>query len=246
MAFASWQRYCTVLQRMGASAKLCGVEQRAPPIFDRAAIALASAHILVVCVLLLFLHLLHVNQIARQKRRAGCCDRSAAIRLYDLWQSFQAQTSPDGARPPAQRRKTVPLWTLPQDVQSFWLVFTAHEEPVQVLQAAGGAAAAASVDDGVHVSSGGSSRQQCCRQWHTQRHWRHVFRCGVRRHLGSHSLSVLSVLSACVQCFIWLLLSFRIAHHGHTFDVADESISITWYFQYRCLPVHLITVCNCL
>jgi len=32
--FASWQRYCT------ASAKLCGVEQRAPPIFGRAAITL--------------------------------------------------------------------------------------------------------------------------------------------------------------------------------------------------------------
>jgi len=38
-AFASWQRYCTVLQQW-ASAKLCGVEQRAPPIFGRAAITL--------------------------------------------------------------------------------------------------------------------------------------------------------------------------------------------------------------
>ena len=36
MSFASWQRYCTTLQYW-ASAKLCGVEQRAPPIFDRAA-----------------------------------------------------------------------------------------------------------------------------------------------------------------------------------------------------------------
>ena len=37
--FASWPRYCTALQYW-ASAKLCGVEQRAPPIFGRAAIAL--------------------------------------------------------------------------------------------------------------------------------------------------------------------------------------------------------------
>jgi len=36
---ASWQRYCTARQYW-ASAKLCGVEQRAPPIFDRAAITL--------------------------------------------------------------------------------------------------------------------------------------------------------------------------------------------------------------
>ena len=38
-AFASWQRYCKVLQPW-ASAKLCGVEQRAPPIFGRVAITL--------------------------------------------------------------------------------------------------------------------------------------------------------------------------------------------------------------
>ena len=37
--FASWQRYCTALQQW-ASAKLCGIEQRAPPIFGRAAITL--------------------------------------------------------------------------------------------------------------------------------------------------------------------------------------------------------------
>ena len=37
--FASWQRYCTSLQ-WWASVKLCGVEQRAPPIFGRAAIKL--------------------------------------------------------------------------------------------------------------------------------------------------------------------------------------------------------------
>jgi len=35
----SGQRYCTALQYW-ASAKLCGVEQRAPPIFGRAAITL--------------------------------------------------------------------------------------------------------------------------------------------------------------------------------------------------------------
>jgi len=35
----SWQRYCTALQYW-TSAKLCGVEQRAPPIFGRAAITL--------------------------------------------------------------------------------------------------------------------------------------------------------------------------------------------------------------
>jgi len=38
-AFASWQRKCTALQYW-ASAKLCCVEQRAPPIFGRAAITL--------------------------------------------------------------------------------------------------------------------------------------------------------------------------------------------------------------
>ena len=37
--FASWQRYCTAFQYW-ASTKLCGVEQSAPPIFDRAAITL--------------------------------------------------------------------------------------------------------------------------------------------------------------------------------------------------------------
>ena len=36
---APWQRYCTVLQQW-ASAKLCGVEQRVPPTFGRAAITL--------------------------------------------------------------------------------------------------------------------------------------------------------------------------------------------------------------
>jgi len=35
--FASWQRYCTALW---ASAKLCGVEQRAPATFGRVAITL--------------------------------------------------------------------------------------------------------------------------------------------------------------------------------------------------------------
>ena len=38
-ALLFWQRYCTVLYYW-ASAKLCGVEQRAPPIFGRAAITL--------------------------------------------------------------------------------------------------------------------------------------------------------------------------------------------------------------
>jgi len=37
--FASWQRYCTAVQYL-ASAKLCGVDQRAPPIVGRAAITL--------------------------------------------------------------------------------------------------------------------------------------------------------------------------------------------------------------
>jgi len=39
MGFASWQRYCTAV-KYWASAKLCGVEQRAPPVFGRAAITL--------------------------------------------------------------------------------------------------------------------------------------------------------------------------------------------------------------
>jgi len=37
--FASWQRYWTALQYW-ATAKLCGVDQRSPPIFGRAAITL--------------------------------------------------------------------------------------------------------------------------------------------------------------------------------------------------------------
>ena len=39
-ALVFWQRYCTALQQQ-ASAKLCGVEHRAPPIFSRATITLA-------------------------------------------------------------------------------------------------------------------------------------------------------------------------------------------------------------
>jgi len=38
-ALLYWQRYCTALDKW-ASAKLCGVKQRAPPIFGRAAITL--------------------------------------------------------------------------------------------------------------------------------------------------------------------------------------------------------------
>ena len=38
-AFASWQLYCTAV-KYWASAKLCGVEQRAPPMFGRATIRL--------------------------------------------------------------------------------------------------------------------------------------------------------------------------------------------------------------
>jgi len=37
--FASWQHYCRVLQQW-VSAKVCGVSQRVPPIFGRAAITL--------------------------------------------------------------------------------------------------------------------------------------------------------------------------------------------------------------
>jgi len=37
--FASWLRYCMVFEQ-SASAKLCGVDQRAPSIFGRAAITL--------------------------------------------------------------------------------------------------------------------------------------------------------------------------------------------------------------
>jgi len=39
MGFASWLRYCTAFEQW-APAKLCGVEQRAPPMFGRAAIML--------------------------------------------------------------------------------------------------------------------------------------------------------------------------------------------------------------
>jgi len=40
---ASWQRYCTAV-KYWASAKLCGVEQRAPPIFGRATITGIGPH----------------------------------------------------------------------------------------------------------------------------------------------------------------------------------------------------------
>jgi len=39
MGFACWQRYCTSFQYW-VSAKLCGIDQRAPPVFGRAAITL--------------------------------------------------------------------------------------------------------------------------------------------------------------------------------------------------------------
>ena len=122
------------------------------------------------------------------------CVRSASVRVSDLWQGVQAQAPPDRARPAAQRWETFPLWALPQDVQSLRLIFTAHEEPVQVLQASTSspaAAAAALADDGSSCSGRHQwtgCTLQCC--------WRHVFRCRVRRHLGSSlSLSLLTVLS---------------------------------------------------
>jgi len=57
MGFAFWQRYCTVLQQW-ASAKLCGVEQTAPPIFGRVAITLGiGPHSSFVCNLVLSIRL---------------------------------------------------------------------------------------------------------------------------------------------------------------------------------------------
>ena len=48
---ASWQRYCTARQYW-TSAKLCGVDQRAPPIFGRATIMLGICpHSSLICVL---------------------------------------------------------------------------------------------------------------------------------------------------------------------------------------------------
>jgi len=55
--FASWQRYCMVLQQW-ASAKLCGVEQRAPPIFSREAITLGIGR--------------HSSSIGKTKILAAC------------------------------------------------------------------------------------------------------------------------------------------------------------------------------
>jgi len=66
--FASWPRYCTVLQQW-ASAKLCGVEQRAPPIFGRAAIALGiGPHFLFVMFLMIGSNGVRGNQPYRKKR----------------------------------------------------------------------------------------------------------------------------------------------------------------------------------
>jgi len=39
-----WQHYCTALEQW-ASAKVCGVQQRAPPIFGRAAITLGVSEV---------------------------------------------------------------------------------------------------------------------------------------------------------------------------------------------------------
>ena len=44
--FRVWQRYCTAV-KYWASAKLCGVQQRAPPMFGRRPSRWALAHILV-------------------------------------------------------------------------------------------------------------------------------------------------------------------------------------------------------
>jgi len=66
-AFASWQLYCTVLQEW-ASAKLCDVEQRAPPIFGSAAIT--SAHILV-CWIFPYGLALFLQQTRRQISRSA-------------------------------------------------------------------------------------------------------------------------------------------------------------------------------
>jgi len=80
--FASWQRYCTALQYW-TSAKLCGVEQRAPPIFGRAAITLVigSHSSLQKYFVLLFSFLIHHVYIVRSYGVYIRC-----IRLYsDTW-----------------------------------------------------------------------------------------------------------------------------------------------------------------
>jgi len=54
--FAAWQRCCTTLQYW-ASAKLCGIEQKAPPVFGRAAITLGigpHSSFMVMIVMILF------------------------------------------------------------------------------------------------------------------------------------------------------------------------------------------------
>jgi len=59
--FASWQCYCPALQYW-ASAKLCGVEERAPPIFGRAAITLGiGPHFTSVIILIIITALLTYN-----------------------------------------------------------------------------------------------------------------------------------------------------------------------------------------
>lgn len=121
-------------------------------------------------------------------------DRSEAVRLSRLWQGVQAQTSPDRARSSSQRREAVPLRALSQDVQSFWLVFTAHEEPVQILQASP-ASSSSHGPAAIHVDHRGFTH--CC--------WT-VFRCrGVCRPIDTRQTTDRQRTSSVSLCAMFCL-----------------------------------------
>jgi len=78
-----WQRYCTALEYW-ASATLCGIDQRAPPIFGRAAITLGLAYILV---------LFNMVKMGRNDR----------CRLNNAWKPFVGRATPGGYTPGVPR-----------------------------------------------------------------------------------------------------------------------------------------------
>ena len=87
--FASWQRYCTPLWYW-ASAKICGVEQRAPPLFGRAAITLGIGphssfscfhrrYLLSFAAIAVVRHVVHVIVVNKPQTRANAVIRSSPV-----------------------------------------------------------------------------------------------------------------------------------------------------------------------
>jgi len=88
VGFASWQRYCTVLQQW-ASAKLCSVEQRAPPIFGRAAITLGigpySSFLLCQHLITAAWHMLCILYSRQWKQLEKNISQALTAIVYEIW-----------------------------------------------------------------------------------------------------------------------------------------------------------------